>query len=370
MKVIFDCTALTKWIGKPTGIQRVISELGISLARAMPETFTVIFDSDGKCYSYSPESKEIGNEIKIDKGDLIFASGHDWDYPEHFKHLCHYAENDVKLAVLFYDIIPLKFPFTYSSEFVARFEFWLNRALSLASLCFTISASTRSDLLEYAKKSNLRIPNIDILRIGDNLPVVKNQVSEQISENIKGSYILSVGTIEYRKNHIILLNAYRYMIDVLGMDVPKLYIAGRQGLYDANVHIQVEGDPLLKGKVEILSGLDDSDLGALYGSAMFTVYPSIYEGWGLPVAESLCYGVPCITSKSSSMLEIAPELTPFANPLMTNEWVDIMRLWIEKPDELAKVRKQVNAQYHKTSWDDTASLLRDSLMKFSHILIN
>ncbi len=361
MKVVFDCTAFNNWVGKPTGIQRVINELGNSFVRVMPESMTVIFDARGDCYTYNSNSRLIGDRIFLERGDMIFAPGHDWDYLEHFAHLCNYAENGIRLAVLFYDIIPIKFPFTYTNEFVARFESWLQRALSLATICFTISLSTRSDLLVYVSKLGLSIPDIDVLRIGDNIPTDTDSISERVSDKLKERYILSVGTIEYRKNHIILLNAYRYMIQTLKIDMPKLIIAGRQGLYDANVHLQVEGDTLLQGKVAILSGLNDSDLGALYKSALFTVYPSIYEGWGLPVAESLCYGIPCITSRSSSMLEIAPNLTPFADPLMTNEWVDSMRLWIEHPDQLTKVQEKIKHCYHKTSWNDSACYLRDRL---------
>jgi glycosyltransferase involved in cell wall biosynthesis len=364
MKVIFDCTVLNMWIGNPTGIQRVVKELGKSLVGVMSAVEMAIFDTKGECYTYCPDTKTIGERLFLERGDMIFASGHDWDYPDHFEHICHYVENGIHLGVLFYDIIPIKFPFTYTQEFVARFEFWLQRALRLASISFTISLSTRNDLLSYACRLSIPVRDINILRIGDNLPAEENTISERVRNKLSESYILSVGTIEFRKNHIILLNAYRYMIQQLGMTVPKLYIAGKQGLYDANVHIQVEGDVVLQGKVEILSDLTDSDLGALYSCALFTVYPSIYEGWGLPVAESLCYGVPCITSRSSSMLEIAPDLTPFADPLMTNEWIDNMREWIDFPDRLAQARENIRTHYHRVSWHDSACLLRDCLQEF------
>lgn len=366
MKIIFDCTTLTNWEGKPTGIQRVIRELGLSLSNVMPENITAVFDELGKCYTYCLESKTIGDMLSLDSGDMIFASGHDWDYLAHFSHLCKYSEKGINIAFLFYDIIPLKFPFTYKKEFVERFEYWLRSALGLAKMCFTISCSTRNDLLDYANKLNLNIPEINVLRIGDNLPQSNHTITDMMARRIKEPYIFSVGTIEYRKNHIILLNTYRYMIGTLGVEVPKLYIAGRQGLYDANVRIQVEGDPVLSNKVEILSGLDDSDLVTLYKSAMFTVYPSIYEGWGLPVAESLNYGVPCITSRSSSMVEIAPELTPFADPLMTNEWVDKIGRWISHPEELLQAKINVKNNYKKTSWNDSACYLRDCLTAFLH----
>ncbi|MFP1825602.1 glycosyltransferase family 4 protein [Lonsdalea quercina] len=361
MKVVFDCTALNNWVGKPTGIQRVINELGVSLVDVMPNAVTVIFDAAGDCYNYCPDTRKTGEQVFLENGDMIFASGHDWDYPEHFDHICNYVARGIKFGLLIYDIIPIKFPFTYTQEFVERFENWLKRAIQLADICFTISHSTRKDVLGYAEHLGLVINGINILRIGDNIPANEDNVSARVKNKIAEDYILSVGTIEFRKNHITLLNAYRYMIQNLGINVPKLYIAGRQGLFDAYVSIQVEGDPVLKGKVEILSDLSDSDIGALYASALFTVYPSIYEGWGLPVAESLCYGVPCITSRSSSMLEIAPELTPFADPLMTNEWVEKVSEWIEFPDRLASVREQIKSQYHRVSWHDTACYLREHL---------
>lgn len=364
MKVIFDCTALSNWLRRPSGIQRVICELGKSLVEAMPDTKTAIFDKNGECYAYCPESRAVGEPITISAGDMIFASGHDWDYPEHFAHLCQYVENGVYFGLLCYDIIPIKFPFTYKPEFVARFESWLQRALAMASVCFTISDSTRNDVLDYAKNAGIAVSDITVLRLGDNIPSYTDTVSDEVKKKISEKYVLSVGTIEYRKNHIILLNAWRYMIQTLGINMPKLYIAGRQGLYDANVQLQAAGDPGLKGKVEILSGLSDSDLGALYASASFTVYPSIYEGWGLPVAESLCYGVPCITSHSTSMLEIAPDLTPFADPLMTNEWVEKIRDWVEHPAKLEQARENIKNHYQRVSWHDSALTLCEHLKGF------
>ncbi|WP_081979791.1 glycosyltransferase family 4 protein [Dickeya chrysanthemi] len=365
MKVIFDCTALNGWVGNPTGIQRVIGELGKSLSEEMPETITAIFNSDGSCYQYCIDSRAIGSQIFLQCGDMIFASGHDWDHPEHFKNICKYAEDGVFLSVLIYDIIPIKFPFTYTQEFFNRFENWLDKAIGIADSIFSISSSTKKDIEFYAKNKNISIPDVQVLRIGDDLPINTGSVSNDIVNKISTDYILSVGTIEYRKNHIVLLNAYRYMIHNLDMRLPKLYIVGRQGLYDSHIRLQVEGDPVLRGKVEILSGLNDTDLRYLYISALFTIYPSIYEGWGLPVSESLYYGVPCITSSSSSMLEIAPTLTPFADPFMTNEWVEKIREWIDYPLRLEVARENIRKHYRKVSWYDSACFLRDCLNDFS-----
>lgn len=356
MKVIFDCTALDAWHGHSTGIQRVIKELGIALSQIMPIAVTAIFDTEGTCFSYCPQNKTKGEKLIINQDDMIFCSGHDWDHIEHFDRLCLLAKKGIKLGVLLYDTIPLKFPFTYTDEFVNRFEYWFKNVLQHASIFFSISSSTKNDVIDFAKYYGLTIPDVNVIRIGDNIPN-DSQPSEYIFEKLSSDYVLSVGTIEYRKNHIALINAYRYMIQYLGVNPPKLYIAGRQGLYDAHVQLQVNGDPILRDKIEILSNLNDSDLSALYHSALFTVYPSIYEGWGLPVAESLCHGVPCITSNTSSMLEIAPSITPFANPLMTNEWVVKIMDWIEHPENLLKVREKIKNEYKAVTWNDVATEL-------------
>jgi glycosyltransferase involved in cell wall biosynthesis len=365
MKILYDCTVLSKWQSHPTGIQRVVEELGKALLTCIPNFHLVLFDDKSECSEYSIDQNKTGIKLKIEPGDLIFSTGHDWDYIDHFLLLQKHINNGALFGVLFYDIIPIKFPLTYTKDFVSRFEFWFNKTISTVNFAFAISLNTAQDITEFLKFNNLPKLNIHVLRLGDNFktPINDEPLSCSLSEKISRPYILSVGTVEFRKNHITLLNAYRFLLEDIGYTPPKLYIVGKQGFLDGEIKYQAENDIRLKGLVEVIHGLTDVELSHFYASAMFTVYPSIYEGWGLPVAESFFYGKPCIASKSSSMLEIAPKFTRFAHPLEAEEWANHIKILSENPALLKAESFKIKSEYIKVGWIDTAIQIRELLFQ-------
>lgn len=364
MKIIYDCTVLSRWNGHATGIQRVVEELGKELVLCMPNLVSVIFNEAGECFKYTFDQCEVGEAVIVNAGDLIILTGHDWDYIDHFLMLQRYFEKGVLHGVLFHDTIPLKFPFIYDAEFVKRFEFWLTKTLSTVNFAFANSQSTAKDVAEYAKKKKYDIPKIHVLRLGDHLPFSNSNedASGKLIKITSEPYILSVGTIEFRKNHAILLNAYRYLLEDMNFTPPKLYILGKQGALDGGIKHQADNDIRFQGLVEVIHGLNDRELVEFYASALFTVYPSIYEGWGLPVAESLFYGKPCIASRSSSMMEIAPKYVRFAHPLKVEEWAQQIKELSEDKLLLELESSRIKREYIKVGWIDTALRMREILL--------
>lgn len=361
MKIIYDCTVLDKWIGHATGIQRVVEELGRELVRCMPSAVLGVFDQNGICRAYSLEDRQIGPQIQVVCDDLIFSAGHDWDYLDHFAVIQAHVGRGVRFAVLCYDTIPLKLPFSYSEDFVSSFECWLKITMQTACLMLSISENTRADLAEFANQNNLKLPEIKIVRLGDHLPMVhgSGSATPDIISKAQLPFILSVGTLEFRKNHRILLDAYRFMLEDMKFRPPKLYIVGKQGDLDGGIRRQTEGDVRLQGLVEVLHGVTDTDLHALYQSAMFTVYPSIYEGWGLPVAESLYYGKQCIVSRCSSMLEIAPNFVRFAHPLKVEDWVRNIVELAQCPKTRLCESERIRKGCSVVTWEATAHQARE-----------
>ena len=82
----------------------------------------------------------------------------------------------------------------------------------------------------------------------------------------------------------------------------------------------VEKNPKIRDHFHILNGINDATLDWLYRNCLFTVYPSLYEGWGLPVAEALNYGKVCVAARAGSVPEIAPEMTDLIDPLDFVTW--------------------------------------------------
>ncbi len=112
-------------------------------------------------------------------------------------------------------------------------------------------------------------------------------------------------------------------------------------------------DSTIENKIIILENTSDEQLAWLYQYSLFTVMPSIYEGWGLPVAESLNYGKVCISSNTSSMPEIASsEIVTFVSPYNTELWLETI-VSHNNPQFLDKRQKDIKRHYKQHSWEDT-----------------
>jgi glycosyltransferase involved in cell wall biosynthesis len=110
-------------------------------------------------------------------------------------------------------------------------------------------------------------------------------------------------------------------------------------------------DPETKDKFVILEQASDEELSWLYENCQFSVYPSFYEGWGLPIAESIAHGTPCICSNTSSMPEIAGDLLTYFSPASTDECLQAIT-GLLKPGALDKAKDRLK-DYKPVAWNDT-----------------
>ena len=353
MKLLIDCTSLKGWTGKPTGIQRVIAELARSSKSVMPGSHCVVFDAEKHAHIYDVEKSTLGQNVPISKGDVILTASANWDLPDHHANLIEFQSRGCHVIPLLYDIIPLVLPHSYGPGFSQIYKKWFVETLGYAELAFSISRSTSRDIINWAKNARINCPDLYTIRLGDNLPILDPKPS-QIIKDIETPFVLCVGTIEYRKNHRRLLDVYRYLIEQHKYNLPLLVIVGKQGWLDYEIENQIENDPRLASKVVVLSDLSDDDLAHLYQHAQMTVFPSLYEGWGLPIAESLAYGTPCIASGTSSMREIDSNLVIHINPLDTIGWAEAIKYLCENNIDREQLQKKIKAIYKTTKWDDTA----------------
>ncbi len=150
-------------------------------------------------------------------------------------------------------------------------------------------------------------------------------------------YILSVGTIEPRKNYITLIKAFNilkskrlrdknYSIDNSKEQTLnyKLVIVGRTGWKSEPTYNELNNSPY-KNDILFLGHVSDPDLVQIYNQAELFVYPSIFEGFGLPVVEAMKCGLPVLVSNSSSLVEIAPDKNFLVNPKNPEEFAEKIR---------------------------------------------
>ena len=164
-------------------------------------------------------------------------------------------------------------------------------------------------------------------------------------------YVLFVSTIESRKNHLEAFRAWQALIDRHGEDaVPTLVCVGNHGWLNDAVFARLDSDPALQRKVQMRRGLADADLASLYRQAAFTLYPSLYEGWGLPVTESLCHGTPVLASDSSSLPEAGGDLAVYYRAGDTEGLIDTLERLSLTESWRRRLRADIAGRFRPRSW--------------------
>jgi hypothetical protein len=197
-----------------------------------------------------------------------------------------------------------------TAELTQDFISWLLGVFQHADMFLVNSEATRRDLLEAAATLGHAVSpdEIEVVRLDADFRGASAGKGSSVLPRRwgleAGRYVLLVSTIESRKNHLGAFNAWLALIKKHGAaSIPDLVCVGNAGWLNAEVHAKLDSSPILESKVKLLSRLSDAELTALYRNCLFTLYPSHYEGWGLPVTESLCHGKMVLSSDSSSLPE-------------------------------------------------------------------
>lgn len=290
------------------------------------------------------------------EGDVLLLPGAGWDDAGACAALARARRTGPLFVVpLLCDIVPVKLPHLCAPQMPRLFVPWIRALLPQSDLVLAISQHTRRDLLSLFEELPAPCPPIEVIRLGDELAGAKQSTRPSaLPEGIE-AFALSVGTIEPRKNHWLLYHLWRRLAEELGPRLPPLLLAGRPGWNTGDLLDQLRRDPLVRGRILLLEDVGDRELLWLYRHCLFTLYPSHYEGWGLPVAESLAHGKPCICSNTSSLPEIAPGLVDAHDPLDLEGCAQLVRRALLDADFLRQRQAHIRAEFRPTPWRECAA---------------
>ena len=211
------------------------------------------------------------------------------------------------LAQIAFDLLPVVTP-QYCGHSTERLANYVENVYPICDRILAISEHTKRDIAPGSPRADYRVPKIDVFRLGDDFTLdAPQQPADQsflTAYNRDANFLLCVGTIEVRKNHALLYYTYKLAYEQ-HIELPPIVIVGRRSWLSDDIYEVMTHDPQTKAKFVFLHDAGDEELAWLYRHCEFSVYPSFYEGWGLPIGESLAYGVPCIASRTSSMPEVA-----------------------------------------------------------------
>jgi glycosyltransferase involved in cell wall biosynthesis len=386
-RIVINISASANWRRRPVGIIRVERELVKQLRNLVaaeifpvyldvknsiwksvkPKLFKKILD-DEWVLSGAPDQDTnlIQDELisfKPIKGDTFISVGSDWSFnvPE----LVAKTYDDEKVLVAAcYDLIPLLFPeFTPGPEFFEQFNHHYTNIAHTAKSVFAISENSKRDLQNFWKKNNLIsfAPPIEVMPLAglndsDRLPNLLKE--DQILLNgiqRAGQYIIYVSTLEPRKNHQILLDIWRELFREKGENCPQLLLVGMRGWGSDDLIEQMSRMAATKGqRILWLQGVSDDLLSHLYTMALFAVFPSFYEGWGLAATEAMSFGKVCIVSNNSALGEATYDLMPSYHPLDFPGWLYEIRNLIDDKSHRIKLEQKTVTDVARRTWGDFA----------------
>jgi glycosyltransferase involved in cell wall biosynthesis len=246
-------------------------------------------------------SMTMSNDIEANKIDIFHGLSN--ELPLNIKHI------KAKKVVTIHDLIFLKFPKLYKLIDRKIYDFKFKRACQNADKIIAISNQTKEDIIHYYK-----IPESKIEVIYQTCnQIFKQQFDNEIKEKTKikfqlpQNFVLNVGTIEKRKNVLNVIKAI-HNVDI------SLIIIGKETEYAKEVKSYIYKNEL-QDKVKILNNVNTQELACIYQLSKIFIYPSIYEGFGIPILEAFFSGVPVITGNAGATAEAGGEAAIKINPL-------------------------------------------------------
>ena len=201
----------------------------------------------------------------------------------------------LNVVIFVHDLIPITHPEFTGDGQTEKHRRRLANALRMADLLLVNSRHTATELAAHAQEAGLACPAIEPLTIGveplSTLPQARDTLPGDLQHR---PYFVVLGTIEPRKNHLLLLKIWQHLAEAGAQPMPVLVIVGKRGWKNAGVFELLDHSAELQTHVMELSSVNDAELAALLTHCQALLFPSHVEGWGMPVLEALSLGVPVI----------------------------------------------------------------------------
>lgn len=367
-----------RWRGRyPTGIDRVCLAYlrhfaDRSQAVVQHERFRRILDQDASrelfalLLEFTPNFKRklssgvlknVGRLNKAGKGRLYLNVGHTGLNAPGFRSWVHEAE--VRPIYLVHDLIPITHPQFCRAGEDQKHRARMRTVLSTATGVIGNSQATLDELSAFAAREQLEDPVSLAAWLGlEPLPLIGEQAAPQ-----RPTFV-TIGTIEARKNHLLLLKIWSELVDSLGDQAPRLVIIGQRGWEAEQVFDLLDHDNQLKGHVIELDRSSDEELARHLSSARALLFPSFAEGYGLPLIEALAAGTPVIASDLPVFREIGGDVPVYLNPTDAAEWKRVI-LDYARPNSARRAAQIKRMEsFREPDWDGHFDRVESWLSRF------
>lgn len=364
-----------------SGIQRVVREVVTRLLK-MSELELVLFvwkseekklsvlsNNDFlKCYDEEAIKKSEIRTVKkigiddLESGSVLFDIDSTWDGRCHNRYevVPYLSTRGVLITPYIYDVLPITNPEFWPWP-IPLFYGYIASNLRYADCLITSVNETVRKLGVIAKRSNALLPHCAVSWLGSDFKADKifGDVSEKAKVAVsKGKFILCVGTLEPRKNHKVVLDAYDKKLASLGIN---LIFAGRRGWSVDELLTRIDSHPRKNNGFYFLEGENDATINYLYQNAWAVVFPTFDEGFGLPLVEALLHGSVSVASDIPVMHEVGGVYCDYFDSNNCDTLIKIIEGYLERPAVYDACKKRAS-EYRPVLWDEVALRIKDTLV--------
>lgn len=311
----------------------------------------------------------MSDPLSFTRGAFLVNLGTSWWLQNYFLYVRQAkAAFGIHYVPFVHDMIPVMASEHCTKELTRDFISWATGAFEHADYFFVNSEATKRDLFKVAAILGQEVSEdkVVVVRLDADF---RRPISTPLPRSAlakwgiaRTDFVLFISTIESRKNHIGAFDAWIHLLREHGARrVPKLVCVGNKGWLNDAVYARLAAHDGLREKVVMLSGLSDAELDLLYRTCLFTLYPSNYEGWGLPVTESLCYGKVPLISDASSLPEAGGSLAQYFEAGSTPRLAAGLEQLIFDPAMRTAREDGISRDFAPRTWDDIAAQLSASM---------
>jgi glycosyltransferase involved in cell wall biosynthesis len=287
---------------------------------------------------------------RSDNTFYVQASPNNLDKPDLIRSIL--KRERARLICLVHDLIPLEFPEYARQDGAAKHAVRIGTVVDHAAGIVTNSAATLSSLQPWIARSG-RAPITKVAHLGTHIPTTLDQIASS-----ERPTFVCVGTIEPRKNHLLLLNLWRRFAQERGpSNIPKLVVVGRRGWENEQIVDMLERCPALQDCVEERGRVTDSEAIALIAGAQALLMPSFAEGYGMPVTEALTLGVPVVCSDLPALREAGGRVPLYLDPLDGPGWARAIDDLALPASPLGLAQQARRSDWQAPTWSEHIAIL-------------
>jgi glycosyltransferase involved in cell wall biosynthesis len=371
MRLVLDGLPLTEPL---TGVGRYTYELAYALATSSVDDLVEVvsplpFTEPIKCAGMKPDNLlltearvnrltkhwwAVGLPLYLARSEAALFHGTNFDLPFFFRGA---------RVLTVHDLSTLLYPQTHRPHVVSRARWRLPLMIKSATYIIVPTTAVKRELTSYLKVSSERIAIIPEAPRKCFTPMPSKEAFRLLQRfQLKKNYVLFVGTIEPRKNLSRLLDAFELLVSGDKDEDLQLVIAGRYGWMMGEFCQRLE---ILKerGVVKWLGYVSDEELRALYSACRIFIYPSLYEGFGLPLLEAMSCGAPVIAGRNSAILETVGEAALVIDPMDVRALSEGILILLKDESKRRSLSTVGLRRASLFTWEKTAHLTYDVYME-------